>query len=103
LAADREREFRRRAKCGSIDPVKTTFSSSDSCAGKEWPLLAGIASLYCGEGVCGSPVSAEDELDSGAPLSPPVYGMVLRFLSSRALGFLAEINAFKAPINGEIR
>jgi hypothetical protein len=70
LDAEMESEFKSRAKCGSRGSTKTPFSSSNSCLVDMWPLLTGTASLYCGEGVCGSPVSAEDELDSCAPLSP---------------------------------
>ena len=70
LEAEMESEFKSRAKCGSRGSTRIPFSSSDSCLLTAWSLPAGIASLYCGEGVCGSPVSAEDELDSRAPLSP---------------------------------
>lgn len=69
LEAEMESEFNSRAKCGSRGSTRTPFSSSDSCLVTMWSLVTGIALLYCGEGVCGSPVSAEDELDSCAPLS----------------------------------
>lgn len=69
LEAEIESEFNSRAKCGSKGSTRTPFSSN-SCLAFIWLLVTGMASLYCGEGVCGSPVSAEDELDSCVPLSP---------------------------------
>lgn len=72
LEAEMESEFKSRAKCGSRGSTRTPFSSTDPCLVIMWSLVTGMASLYCGEGVCGSPVSAEDELDSCAPLSPDV-------------------------------
>lgn len=71
LEAEMESEFKSRAKCGSRGSARIPFSS-DSCLEIRRLSLTGMASLYCGEGVCGSPVSAEEELDSRAPLSPDV-------------------------------